>query len=79
MYSLTHLFFSLYSDEDKKAIGTIRTYGSGADVIIMYGGLLAEIDPGNEEPDYATVQKYMTRTMDSLDEVITICRNGGFA
>ena len=45
----------------------------------MYGGLLAEIDEGNEEPDYATVQKYMTRTMESLDEVISICRNGGFA
>jgi hypothetical protein len=64
-------------DEDKKAIGTIRRYGSGADVIIMYGGLIAEIDEGNEEPDAATVQKYMTRTMDSLDEVIAICKNSG--
>jgi hypothetical protein len=45
----------------------------------MYGGLIAEIDETNEEPNYATVQKYMTRTMDSLNEVITICRNGGFA
>jgi len=56
----------------------IGRYGSGADVLIMYGGLLAEIDEENEQPDYATVQKYLTRTMDSLDEVITICRNGGF-
>lgn len=41
---------------------------------------MAEIDEENDEPDHATVQKYMTRTMDSLDEVITICRNsGGFS
>jgi hypothetical protein len=43
----------------------------------MFGGLMAEIDEGNEEPDAATVQKYMTRTMDSLDEVIAICKNSG--
>lgn len=78
LYSCTHYACILsYSDEDKKAIGTIRRYGSGADVIIMYGGLIAEIDEGNEEPDAATVQKYMTRTMDSLDEVIAICKNSG--
>jgi hypothetical protein len=44
----------------------------------MYGGLLTEIDESNEEPDYATAQKYLTRTIESLEEVIAICRNGGF-
>jgi hypothetical protein len=45
----------------------------------MYGGLMAEIDESNDEPDYATVQKYFIRAMDSLDEVIVICRSNGFA
>lgn len=63
-------------EEDKKAIGTIRTYGVGADVMIMYGGLMAEIDEMNT-PDVNTVAKYLTRTVESLDEVITICRNNG--
>ena len=34
--------------ESKKDIGTIRRYGVGADVIIMYGGLKNEIDEENE-------------------------------
>ena len=29
--------------ESKIAIGTVRRYGAGADVIIMYGGLKGEI------------------------------------
>jgi len=32
--------FIFFRDEDKKEIGTIRRYGIGADVMIMYGGEL---------------------------------------
>lgn len=64
--------------ESKVAIGTIRRYGVGADVIIMYGGLKGEIDEENESPNFSTVSKMMKQTMDSLDEVIAICRSNGF-
>ncbi len=63
--------------ESKKEIGTIRRYGVGADVMIMYGSLRAEIDEENESPDYSTVSKSLQRTADSLDEVIAICRSNG--
>jgi len=63
--------------ESKKEIGTIRRYGVGADVIIMYGGLKAEIDEENESPDFNTVRSAIKRTMDSLDEIILICRSNG--
>jgi hypothetical protein len=63
-------------NESKKDIGTIRRYGVGADVIIMYGGLKAEAN--EENPNYSEVQKYLKRTVDSLDEVITICESNGF-
>jgi hypothetical protein len=64
--------------ESKKEIGTIRRYGVGADVIIMYGGLKGEIDEENDAPNYSAVSKSLQRTMQSLDEVITICRSNGF-
>ena len=64
--------------ESKKDIGTIRRYGVGADVMIMYGGLKAEIDEGNEAVNYGEVEKYYIRTLDSLEEVISICQNNGF-
>ena len=64
--------------ESKKDIGTIRRYGVGADVIIMYGGLKGEVDEENEDPSYAAVEKYLRRTADALDEVLTICRSNGF-
>ena len=64
--------------ESKKEIGTIRRYGVGADVIIMYGGLKGEIDEENESPNYSLVSKSLQRTKDSLDEVISICRSNGF-
>ena len=67
----------LKRDEDKKEIGTIRRYGIGADVMIMYGGLTAEIDEANEEPDPAVAKKFLTRAIESLDEVISICQNNG--
>ena len=63
--------------ESKKAIGTIRRYGVGADVLIMYGGLRAEIDNPDSSPNMNEVQKYLVRTLDSLEEVIVICRSNG--
>jgi len=63
--------------ESKKEIGTIRRYGVGADVIIMYGGLRFELD--QEYPNSQEVSKYMARTLDSIEEVITICRGNGFS
>jgi hypothetical protein len=45
--------------------------------MIMYGGLNAEIDEANDEPDAAAAQKFLTRTIESLDEVISICQNNG--
>ena len=65
--------------ESKKDIGTIRRYGVGADVIIMYGGLKAEVNEENADTvSYAGVDKYLKRTMESLDEVLAICRSNGF-
>jgi hypothetical protein len=63
--------------ESKKEIGTIRRYGVGADVMIMYGGLRSELDD-NEYPNGGEVQKYLTRSLDSLQEIIVICQNNGF-
>lgn len=62
--------------EAKKAIGTIRRYGVGADVMIMYGGLKSELEQDN--PNFAEVSKYLVKTLDSLEEVIVICRGSGF-
>lgn len=62
--------------ESKRAIGTIRRYGVGADVIIMYGGLKAELE--EEEANYGTLSKSLQRAVDSLDEVIAICKSNGF-
>eukprot|EP00977_Amphora_coffeiformis_P021167 scaffold8927_cov176-Amphora_coffeaeformis.AAC.3 len=62
--------------ESKKAIGTIRRYGVGADVMIMYGGLRAELDD-TESANFNQVQNYLVKTLDSLEEVIVICRSNG--
>lgn len=64
--------------ESKKDIGTIRRYGVGADVMIMYGGLRAEISEDNDMVSYSEVEKYYVRTLDSLEEVISICQSNGF-
>ena len=64
--------------ESKKDIGTIRRYGVGADVIIMYGGLKNEVDEENESTSYAAVGKYLRGASQSLDEVLAICRSNGF-
>jgi hypothetical protein len=60
--------------ESKKEIGTIRRYGVGADVLIMYGGLKAAV----EQEDGGGTQQYLQKTLDSLSEIILICRNNGF-
>jgi hypothetical protein len=66
--------------ESKKAIGTIRRFGVGADVIIMYGGLKAELSEDNERPNSADIQKYYLKTLDSIEEVIAIIKsNPGFS
>mmetsp|Transcript_24505 Transcript_24505/g.40173 ORF Transcript_24505/g.40173 Transcript_24505/m.40173 type:complete len:210 (-) Transcript_24505:99-728(-) len=64
--------------ESKKDIGTIRRYGVGADVIIMYGGLKNEVDEGNESVSYAEVGKFLRGASQSLEEVLAICRSNGF-
>ena len=63
--------------ESKKEIGTIRRYGVGADVMIMYGGLRSELE-NSDYPNPSEVQKFLTRSLDSLQEVIVICQNNGF-
>ncbi len=66
--------------ESKQAIGTIRRYGVGADVIIMYGGLKAELSDDLETFNSAEISKYYVKTLDSLEEVIAIVRsNPGFS
>lgn len=62
--------------ESKKEIGTIRRYGVGADVIIMFGSVKAELE--EEEANFGALSKSLKRTMDSLDEVIAICKSNGF-
>lgn len=74
--ALVLLQSKLISDETRKEIGTIRRYGVGADVQIMYGGLIAELD-ASDYPDLGEVNKYLTRTLDSLSEVITLCKSDG--
>lgn len=66
--------------ESKQAIGTIRRYGVGADVIIMYGGLKAELSEDNEQPNSSEISKYYVKALDSLEEVIAIVQsNSGFS
>lgn len=62
--------------ESKKEIGTIRRYGVGADVIIMFGSVKAELE--EEDANVGSLSKSLKRTMDSLDEVIAICKSNGF-
>ena len=65
--------------ESKKEIGTIRRYGVGADVIIMYGGLKGALSEENEIINFREVEKFYIRTLDALEEVIVIVRsNRGF-
>mmetsp|Transcript_21516 Transcript_21516/g.42940 ORF Transcript_21516/g.42940 Transcript_21516/m.42940 type:complete len:208 (-) Transcript_21516:1413-2036(-) len=62
--------------EDSRAIGTIRTYGIAADVMIMTGGLKAELKD-NDEPNPAEVAKFYKRAIDSLKEINLILNNSG--
>lgn len=59
--------------ESKKEIGTIRRYGVGADVIIMYGGLRSAME--NDPVNFREAEQGYIRTLDSLEEVIAICRS----
>ena len=77
LYSSALLESKMLDAESKKAIGTIRTYGAGADVMIMYGGLKSELN--EDPPDSSEAIKYLQRAVNSLDEVIAIVRsNDGF-
>lgn len=51
---------------EKKAIGTDRTYGLGADASIMLGGLAAEVGKG----DAAAARGFVERAGSTLDEII---------
>ena len=64
--------------ESKRAIGTIRTYGAGADVVIMFGGLKADLEDEEASTNFSALNKSLKRAIDSLDEVISICRSNGF-
>ena len=57
LYSTALLESKLLDAESKRSIGTIRTYGVGADVVIMYGGLKNELM--ENPPDSSSVIKYI--------------------
>ena len=59
--------------QDKKAIGTIRRYGVGADVLIMLGGLNEAV----RDDDARAAKSYLAKSKASLDEVISIARGSG--
>ena len=59
--------------EDKKAIGTIRRYGVGADVLIMLGGLKEAV----RDDDARAAKSYLAKSKASLDEVISIAKGSG--
>jgi len=65
------------SDETRKEIGTIRRYGVGADVQIMYGGLISELD-ASEYPNLGEVKRFLGLCINSLNEVIALCKSDGF-
>lgn len=56
--------------EDKKAIGTIRRYGVGADVLIMIGGLANAVS----ESDARGAADYAVKAEAALDELLVIVR-----
>ncbi|KAJ1447730.1 hypothetical protein M885DRAFT_624123 [Pelagophyceae sp. CCMP2097] len=61
------------SAEDKKAIGTIKRYGVGADVTIMLGGLKA----ASAESNGGDCRNYLAKAKSALDELILIAKGGG--
>ncbi|GMH72652.1 hypothetical protein TrLO_g3544 [Triparma laevis f. longispina] len=61
------------SPDDTQSIGTIRTYGTAADVQIMLGGLKSELT--SNDPNPKEVTKFWKRAEDSLKEIILICDN----
>lgn len=61
---------SVLDTEDKKAIGTIRRYGLGADVLIMLGGLA---NAASEE-DGSMALSFTTKAAAALDEILVITK-----
>lgn len=57
--------------EDVKAIGTIKRFGIGADVIIMLGGL----KEASNNLDASNARSYLAKARNSLDEIIAICKS----
>ena len=70
---LTLVQSPILGPDEKKAIGTIKRYGTGADVLIMFGGLSAAI----KDSDGGGVKNYLSKVADSLDEVLLVCKSGG--
>jgi len=65
--------------DDSAVFGnSIRTSGAGADVVINYGGLKADLKDEEAANDFNALNKKLKGTIDSLDEVISICRSNGF-
>lgn len=61
--------------DEKKAIGTIKRYGVGADVIIMLGGLNSAIKSGSG----GDARTYITKAKEALDEVVVIGKSCGLS
>jgi hypothetical protein len=59
------------TSEDKVAIGTIRRFGVGADVIIMIGGLTNAVS----EKDAKGAEDFAVKAKAALDEIMVIVRH----
>jgi len=70
---LTLVQSPLLGPDEKKAIGTIKRYGVGADVLIMVGGLSSAL----RTCDGAVAKSYISKAENALDEVLLVCRGGG--
>ncbi len=56
--------------DEKKAIGTVKTYGLGADALIMVGGLTDAVREGDANAARGFVQKAAA----TLDEIVINCK-----
>jgi len=71
--SLTLVQSPVLGPEDKKAIGTEKRFGLGADVIIMLGGLTDAVTSS----DASGARSFIQKAKASLDEIIVICKSNG--
>lgn len=62
----------LLDADGKKQIGTIKRYGSGADVLIMVGGLTAAVANGSTDD-----KGYLLKATNALDDVLLTCKGSG--